>query len=151
MAVDWSRAASFSAAEFPEPPDEHAQPALIYRLQTLRDQLGAPLYPSPARGALARFDGPTTSRHYAVGRRCDAVDVFPATGFLARAWLHAVALFGGVGLYVDTQFRGQPWPMLHVDLRPAPTWWLRDAGVYHYAQGSTTAMRRLFSALGNLA
>ena len=151
MAIDWSRVPDFSPREFAESPDEHVQPELIYRLQTLRERLGAAIFPSPAGGALARFGGSVTSRHYAVGRLSDAVDVFPADGWAARAWLHAVALFGGVGLYLDTHFGGQQRPMLHVDLRPEPAWWVRDAGAYHYAHSSPSAMRRLLSALVNLA
>lgn len=151
MAIDWSRVPDFSPREFADSPDEHAQPALIYRLQTLRARLGAPIFPSPVPGALARFDGPPSSRHYAVGRLSDAVDVFPVDGMVVRAWQQAVALFGGVGLYLDTHFLGRSWPMLHVDLRPEPVWWVRDAGAYHYAHSSPSAMRRLLSALGNLA
>lgn len=55
MAIDWSRVPDFSPREFADSPDEHAQPELIYRLQALRTRLGAALFPSPVRGALARF------------------------------------------------------------------------------------------------
>jgi len=137
--TDWT-SRNFRPDEFPEDPRRHADPALIYRLDEWREAVGVPIRPSPARGALARFDGSETSRHYAVDRLSDAVDVF-VDGSQAAAWIAAVRLFGGVGFYTDTVYDGEQRPMFHVDLRPSRLCWLRSAGGrYTYA---TTSLGRV--------
>ena len=75
----------FTPGEFPEDPEELAEPRLIYSLDDFAVALGRPVHPSPVPGALARLDGSETSRHYAVGRRSDAVDVFCACPIF-KAW-----------------------------------------------------------------
>lgn len=143
--VDWNEVQKFTPDEFPEDPDLYARPKIIYRLDKFRLILGDYVYPSPAAGGLARFDvGSKGSRHCARGkRRSDAVDVFPE-GNPGRALLIALTcqLFGGVGLYLDTEYEGHNWPMLHLDLRPLGTnhadetalLWVRRDGQYTYPQ-----------------
>ncbi|MCW4237717.1 MAG: hypothetical protein N0E58_15830 [Candidatus Thiodiazotropha endolucinida] len=68
---------------------------------------------SPAVGAACRDYGSTTSRHYAVGRKADAIDLMLVDGDLEENYRFALARFGGVGVYPDwIPFHG-----LHVDGR----------------------------------
>jgi len=87
--IDWGLIEFFIPIEFPEDPDEHAEPQLIMNLDEYRRQLGCRVHPSPVKGALARFDGSTTTQHYAVGRRSTATDVFPE-GSILEAWMLAL-------------------------------------------------------------
>lgn len=141
---------NFVPGEFPEDPRQHAVPALIARLDEWRNTLGVPIHPSPVPGALARFHGSEKSRHYAVGRKSDAVDVF-VEGSQAAAWMAALPLFGGVGFYIDTAYKGKQRPMFHVDLRPEPLYWLRSGGSkYTYANTTVgrAALLRLLAEYG---
>ena len=118
--IDWSKVYKLKASEFPEDPDLHADPSLIYALGGLRSSLKDELLlPSPARGALARFDGSKTSQHYAVGRFSTACDIF-CTGVPNDAYKLILAnpFFKGIGIYLDTKGPdGLPWIMFHVDIR----------------------------------
>ncbi|MBT3041983.1 MAG: hypothetical protein KME67_03905 [Candidatus Thiodiazotropha sp. (ex Codakia orbicularis)] len=68
---------------------------------------------SPAVGAACRDYGSTTSRHYAVGRKADAIDLMLVDGDLEENYRFALTRFGGVGVYPDwIPFHG-----LHVDGR----------------------------------
>jgi len=101
---------------------------IINKLDDLRNKYGKPIYPSPVIGALARFDGSKTSRHYSVGRQSDAIDVFiGGRDYLEFYHLLIAEGIGGIGIYPDTKFRNQPWPMFHIDLRPntIPMIWSR--------------------------
>ncbi len=123
----------FKPGEFPENPEEHAEPGLIYALDDFAVALGKVVHPSPVPGALARLDGSETSRHYAMGRRSDAIDVFCACPIF-QAWATALWCgWGGIGVCFDTRYRGGLWPMLHLDQRQEKLIWFRDeAGEYHY-------------------
>lgn len=141
--IDWSRVKYFNPKtdKFPEDPNLYSDPNLIYALDLLREAYGYPIYPSPVKGALARLDGSSTSRHYAVGRKSDAIDIFPTKDKDKELYLAALSsnLFGGLGLYLDTRgLDGLPLPMLHVDLRPLNNnkmmLWVRDKkGNYIYS------------------
>jgi truncated hemoglobin YjbI len=152
--IDWTEIKYFKPSEFPEDPDTYADPALILLLDNFREIYKHPLTPSPAKGALARLDGAPTSRHYAVGRLSDAVDVFPK-GDVSEAWLLAVEMeewWGGIGLYPFTH----PGPMLHLDLRPLlngrKTLWARDKdGAYVYPNSGPEARRRFIELLSLIA
>lgn len=74
---------------------------------------------SPASGAACRDYGSQTSRHYAVGRKADALDIMLIDGDLEENYRFARERFGGVGVYPDwIPFHG-----LHIDGRPnAATW-----------------------------
>jgi hypothetical protein len=68
---------------------------------------------SPATGAACRDYGSKTSRHYAVGRKADALDIMLVSGDLEEHYNLARQWFGGVGVYPDWY----PHPGLHVDGR----------------------------------
>jgi len=147
--MDWSKISYFKASEFPESPDKYASERLIETLDIWREFLGHRIYPSPAPGALARLDGDPNSRHYAVGRLSDAVDVFPDCG-IREAWLAAIRsqMWGGIGVYFDTHFKGKPWPMLHLDLRPGATAvWYRSNGQYGSPMNNPSDLQKLFGLL----
>jgi hypothetical protein len=131
----------------------------VENLDLFRGWHGKPIWPSPKTGALARFeDKDADSRHYAVGRRSDAVDVFakdPASAFLLAL---TCGLWGAVGFYTDTSFDGGPWAMLHLDCRPYGVGhgqdhmlvWHRDHNGYHYPQYERAALDRLYSHLHSM-
>lgn len=121
----------FKASEFPENPEKCADVFFLRELNAFAIKLKAAVFPSPVKGALCRFSGSKTSRHYAEERRSDACDIF-CNCPIAKAWTTAVQRFPGVGVYFDTHYRGGPWPMLHVDMRPKALVWYRDDGKYHY-------------------
>lgn len=134
----------FTPDEWPNGVLAHIDPALIGQLDELRERLGRPIYPSPLAGAWTRFDGSSTSRHYAVGRLADAGDVFPE-GDIRDAWLAAQALpFGGIGVYFDTTYQHKPWPMLHLDLRPERVLWARIGRTRYIYPARGQAERDLF-------
>jgi len=134
MKINGTKINNFSVSEFPEDPVKHAEPKLILRLDQLRDLIGKPIYPSPVKGALARFSGRNTSRHYALNRLSDACDVFiEGDKFETYTKILRSNLFPRMGLYFDTQYRNKPWMMLHLDLKPEPLLWYRDI-TYHYEQ-----------------
>jgi hypothetical protein len=79
---------------------------------------------SPAPGATCRTTGRETSRHYAVGRLADAIDLMLISGDLETNYRFALERFGGVGVYPDWE----PYPGLHLDGRPGGHTWagIRD-------------------------
>lgn len=132
--MSWSKYAGivrFQPDEFPEDPERCADIFFLRQLDAFAVELGSAVYPSPVPGGLARFDGSKTSRHYAVNRLSDACDIF-CNCSISKSWTTALQFFGGVGVYFDTHYRGGPWPMLHVDMRPKALVWYRDDGKYHY-------------------
>ena len=112
---------------------------VITTLQQMRYALGHPIHPSPLRDAWARLDGKPTSQHYAVGRLSKAGDIFPARGRLMACWLVAQQITDvrGLGLYSDTNGPdGDPWPMMHFDLRNVKrVFWVREGGQYFTLNG----------------
>lgn len=147
--INWKTIKHFSPDEFSEDPDEHAAPELITALDQWRNFLSFRVDPSPASGALARFSGDKESRHYAVDRQSDAVDVF-AECHIRNAWLSAFRskLWGGIGVYFDTQFEGKPHPMLHLDMRPGPTViWYRVSQSYGHPLLYSADMQKLFGLM----
>ena len=109
---------------------------LIVVLQRLRTISGVPVYPSPDPEGWARTRGDKESRHYSIGRLSDAGDIFPARGYCIDLFLRAQELpeIGGIGIYSDTRGPdGNPWPMIHIDLRPhdrTRTIWTRTGAIY---------------------
>ncbi len=108
----------------------------ILTLQAIRTQGGFPIFPGLLQANWGRTRGSETSEHFAVGRLSTAGDVFPQRGHVMRFWTlcQGQELAGGIGLYLDTRRNGQPWLMVHFDLRPRPRlMWVRDeAGNYWY-------------------
>ena len=135
---------NFSPGEFSEDPNEFAHPELLTKAQEFRTLLRAKIFPSKAKGALARMYGNQTSMHYVnrvYGNNLSkAWDIFCNT-HIFKAWTVALncGLWKGIGVYFDTHGNnGKPWPMLHLDLRPKPLLWYRDDGEYVYPHTSNT-------------
>ena len=149
--TDWHLLPNFSPDEFPPGELALTSPGLLSALQSLRHACGIPIKPSPVKGGLARTDGSSTSRHYAVGRKSDAIDIFPKEKPLL-VWQQAVRLFGGVGVYHDTKGpSGYSDVMLHVDMRPSTVWWCRVDGKYHAVNKSDMDSRTFYKWLATLA
>jgi len=132
--IEWDKVNYFEPDEFSEDPDKYADPALIYSLDIFREMLQYKIYPSPVTGALARFDdGKSGSRHYAVSRKSDAIDIFCNTSIL-EAWTIAIrsGLWKGIGVYFDTFYRNRDWCMLHLDNRSTNLLWYRDNHEYSF-------------------
>lgn len=136
--IRWHEVKNFSASEWPADTLDLLDARVVFVLDDLRNRLGKGIYPSPLKGAWVRESGSPTSRHYAVNRLSDAGDFFTDAHVL-DAFLHAQAIsdIGGVGVYLDTFYRGVPQPMMHIDLRQHGSFthrqfWLRWAGTYYY-------------------
>lgn len=145
----------FAPGEFPGDALSHIDAELILVLDELRDMLGAPTLPSPVLAGWYRTSGSTGSRHYALGRLSDAGDVFPDCN-IVHALLTAMRQrkWGGIGVYLDTTGpNGNPWPMLHLDLRPGEqVLWMRLPGNrYIYPQSSTAARQEFIQRLAEVA
>jgi len=126
--LDWNSIDNFSESEFAHTDLDKIDENIILELQTFRELLGHPITPSPNKNGWARESGSRTSYHYAIGRLCNAGDVFVGC-HIAEAFLCALRCkFGGIGIYLDTTYHGKTRPMLHVDLRPMSrqVMWLRD-------------------------
>lgn len=128
----------FRKEEFSEDPTIYADVNLIKRLDLLRGFLNTPIFPSPAPGALARFDGRGSSRHYAKYRLSDAIDIFVKEDpFKTFSSILFSGYFYRVGVYFDTTFQGKPLPMFHLDLKPEKLLWMRVDGNYTYSTSPT--------------
>ena len=124
----------FNKDEFPEDPEEFADPVLIFSLDRLRGLIGNKIYPSPVKGALARFDERSKkSQHYAVDRKSTAIDIFPeGDPYINLLLILQSKLFNGVGVYFDTYYFGRFRTMFHLDLRENPLLWTRTGHTYRY-------------------
>lgn len=145
----------FAPGEFPGQALRYTTAELILGLDELRDLLGSPILPSPLEAGWYRQSGSTGSRHYASGRLSDAGDVFPDCN-IVHALLTAMRqrVWGGIGVYLDTTGpNGNPWPMLHLDLRPGEqVLWMRLSGDrYIYPQSSTSARQEFLRELMRVA
>ena len=113
--LNWNTIEFFSPDEFGEAlPD--VNPSIIIAADELRRRIGCPLAISPAAGAIARYDeASASSRHYAVGRLSDALDLMP-DGCSLETVLNAaqgIPAIGGFGAYPDWS----PRPGVHIDGR----------------------------------
>jgi hypothetical protein len=137
--INWKEIKNFHPSEFSEDPDQFADPMLIKILQGIRKAWGKPIYPSPAKGALARFDEKSSkSQHYAVNRKSTAGDIFPEG--IPIDFLHllfCIPALNGIGIYRDTIGPdGTAWPMFHIDIRPTglnkfqPIFWIMIKNVF---------------------
>jgi len=117
--IDWSQIPNFSRDSFPVEDINFVSPTLIYTLQDFRDILGDAIWPSPIEAGLVRQDD-EGSMHYSnpPSQYSKAIDVF-AKGNAFQNLMMAMncQLWGGIGIYLDTEFQGKKWPMLHLDLR----------------------------------
>jgi hypothetical protein len=117
-------------------------PALIRAIDQYRGLLGARIDPSPLPEAWARHGAPNSQHNVETDingkpiRLSRAGDVFPDCD-IKTAFQVAVGcgLFGGIGVYFDTQYNGEPRKMMHLDIREIKVsiWWARVNGVYIYA------------------
>jgi len=125
---------NFTEKEFPEDL-KYAHPKLLKNIDSLRDFMQVPIYPSPVPGALARFDiGADTSQHYAVKRLSTALDFFcNADPFEAWTKIIQSGLFPRVGIYFDTFYKNRKWVMFHGDLKNKGLLWFRHKKKYYYS------------------
>ncbi len=122
--LDWNSIDNFSESEFIGVDLTELDEKVILSIVDFRARLGKSVYPSPVDGAFVRTEGSLTSRHYAVNRLSDAGDFFPK-GHITEAFLTAIATgYGGIGLYLDTNYRDVPWPMIHLDNRKGQVFWI---------------------------
>lgn len=155
--INLAKIPDFSLDNFPEDPDEYAEPQLLYNLQTQRNIFGKPIIPSPVGGALARTAADQIkSQHYADPKKkikSKAVDVFPEGDPLKNLILALSSqLWGGLGVYFDTEYGGKTWVMFHFDIRDLgeehkkkmTLLWFRIEGAYFYPQYSQGRMEQLF-------
>src|SRR5690554_5791004 len=113
--LDWSKVNNFKPSEFPEGVLDKLDASIICKLDAFREVLKCAVNPSPVASGFIREGGSETSRHYAVNRLSDAVDVFPSCDVF-YAFVVAVQFgFTGIGIYFDTYYKGNPRPMLHLD------------------------------------
>lgn len=115
---------NFTLDEFPEDPIRFADTITIKSLDVFRAMLNQKIYPSPVKGALARFEGRETSQHRVITKeskiikQSTAIDVFcEGIPFENMQIVMKSRLFNGIGVYLDTFYAGQPWVMLHLDNR----------------------------------
>lgn len=68
--ADLNKSEFFSLNEFPNRELEvvFASQELFTSMDTYRRMLAVPIFPSPVEGALSRFEGSETSRHYVAGK-----------------------------------------------------------------------------------
>lgn len=144
--IDWKEIEYFIPEEFPEDPDEHADPVLITKLNYFRKMRGLPIYPSPVEGALARFGlSNHGSFHYAEGEyKSKAIDFYSeGTAYSTFIELLGSNLFGGIGVYFNAMYNWQPWVRFHVDLRKLGekhakdnvlVWYVNKKGERYYPQ-----------------
>ena len=122
--INWDEIKNFKPIDFPENPDTYADSLIIYTLQAYRAGIRKLIFPSPVKGALARFSGSTDSQHY-VGeplkpiRKSTAVDIFvegiPMENLF---YLFSFPIIQGLGIYLHTNGPdGKPWIMFHIDTR----------------------------------
>jgi len=125
---------NFKPNEFPEDPNLYAHKDMLISLQETRTRLNKPIIISRANGSLARFgDGSSSSRHYAMNRYSDAIDFFPdCDPFEAFVVISSIGLWGGIGIYFDTELKGLKKVMFHCDKRRQPLIWFRNNGKYYY-------------------
>lgn len=106
---------------------------IIELMSELRERSGVAMFPSPVLGAHVRDSG--SSRHATEGRLSDATDFFCSWEGASRVLQEARRIYGigGIGIYTDMIFRGQPegvWCMFHIDARPERLEWVgwRESG-----------------------
>lgn len=130
--LDWGKVKYFQPKEFPLGELDFLNRYVIEELDKVREALGTPLIPSPAPGAVVRFDavdelGWPTSWHASCEKRKlgQAIDVFVPQAenlHLAEviAKIFGATRFRGVGFYFDAHLGGKPTFMMHLDLRHVP-------------------------------
>jgi hypothetical protein len=146
MTINWQEIQFFNP-DFPSESvfkqvEDLIEPNLMLAIDRFRGLLGARIDPSPLPEAWARHGSPNSQHNVVYSemgkpiRLSSAGDVFPTcdirTAFQVAA---GSGLFGGIGVYFDTNYGGQPRMMMHLDIRKIEVaiWWARVNGVYIYA------------------
>lgn len=118
-----------SKEEFPAGVLDKMNLRIIELMSDLRERSGVAMFPSPEAGAHVREIG--NSRHSTKEgtRLSDAVDFFCSWEGAARVLQETRRIYGigGIGIYTDMIFRGQPegvWCMFHIDARPERLEWV---------------------------
>lgn len=126
---------NFKEKEFPSGEFNFAHPILLEKLDDLRDFIGYPIYPSPVKNALARFDGRKSSQHYVGdGKLSKAIDVFVnCNSFEVFIKILLSRHFKRIGVYFDTFYKNKKWVMFHLDLKDQNLVWYRDKYGYVYS------------------
>lgn len=122
--INWSKIPNFKPEHFPENPDLYSDPKIMYALQSIRSKSRQLIFPSPAPGALARFDGNEATQHY-VGnalnptRKSTAIDFFmEGIPIQNLCTVMTITEIKGIGVYLDTFGPdGKLWVMFHIDVR----------------------------------
>ena len=124
--ANWGSIQFFDPSEFPQGTLEHMDFRVIEVLNRLRIAVGGSLFPSPVFGAHVRHQGNSRHSTQEMSRLVDATDFFVSQGLAQRAYREALKIpeIGGLGVYTDMMFRGQQWPMMHIDLRPERMLWV---------------------------
>lgn len=123
--VDWSKIRHFKKEEFLRyySKEYHSvlhlfDAQLVYAVDNLREVVGEILLISPVKGAISRIkEKYKYSRHYAVNRLSDALDLMVPSGDLRKIYDTNIPEIGGIGVYPDWK----PYPGIHIDLRPRKT------------------------------
>ena len=145
MHIDWSKIRFFSKEEFRADEVNYIDPEAMQLYDKARAATKVSWHPSNVKGAVARFSGSPTSRHYAIDRYSDALDFFIAIDtdiewFLFN--LFSTGIFGAIGVYFDTTgYEYSSDVMFHVDCRHntmgIPLVWYRIEGEYTYVLNAT--------------
>lgn len=128
--LDWSRIRFFTPSEFPEKELDFLNKYVVEELDKVREGIGIPIFISPVKGGVVRFDPTSKSLHASNENSplAQAVDVFiPQSQTLSLPTIITTVLglsrFRGLGIYFDTSYEGVPCIMLHLDLRHIPLLW----------------------------
>ena len=132
--INWDEIQYFKPEEFPEGVLYYLMPEMVYILDNIRDISDVPIYPSPVYEAHVRHD-------CADSFHCVSEDGFStATDFFVK-WEDAMTVYhtlidipdvGGVGIYDDKVYNGEPHCMFHIDDRPDALMWVYKDGEYTY-------------------
>ena len=145
----------FKPSEFAEDPIKYADPHALVCLMDLRLTINSSISPSLASGALARFDGSKTSRHYVdltlkEPKYSTAFDLFfKADPRFVFYTLLCESAFRGIGVYFDTRNnKGVDQIMFHVDIRKDRATWCRIDGKYYYVRPNNSTLKKIYTLLG---
>lgn len=133
--LDWQASVTenLQPNEWPDDVLEHMTAGVILELSDLREQVGAPVWPSPVLGAHVRHrtrragDG---DRHATDNgsRLSDATDFFLRWADAPAYLRHAMRSerIGGIGIYDSMMLDGEPGDhcMMHIDTRPERVMWV---------------------------
>lgn len=129
--LDWQASVTenLQPNEWPDDVLGYMTAGVILELSDLREQVGAPVWPSPVPRAHVREED-SISRHSLKNgaRLSDATDFFLRWADAPAYLRHAMRSerIGGIGIYDSMKFRGGPgtYCMMHIDTRPERVMWV---------------------------